>query len=92
MSSLEQQVDHEEQFAILVGSILDRIQNGENLSLASAVAEHPQFESDLREIWGILVVADVAASEARCQSSDAGSGTEVASQIATNLPRINGDY
>ena len=61
----DQTLVREQQFADLVSSLLERIQVGEQLDLQVTTAQHPEFADDLRDIWGTLIVTDVAASEAR---------------------------
>jgi serine/threonine protein kinase len=92
MSLLDEQTEYEEQFAILVSSLLDRMHRGEHLDLASVVAEHAKFSQDLNEIWGTLVVADAAASEARSVAGDSQPIVDRTRSLANNLPRTIGDY
>jgi serine/threonine-protein kinase len=59
---------HEEQLALLVSELTDRVQRGEAIDLETECKEHPRFASDLRELWGVIVVARAAgSSSARVQ-------------------------
>lgn len=90
----DQTLVREQQFADLVSSLLERIQVGEQLDLQVTTAQHPEFAEDLRDIWGTLIVTDVAASEAR-QFSVVHPDDEteaVAEPNKFNLPRDIGDY
>ena len=92
--SPEQALEREQMFADLVSSLLEEIHRGEVVDLQKTISENPEFEADLREIWGTLVVTDVAALEAR-HSSDMGEGRagEYSNEsFSGNLPREIGDY
>ncbi len=56
------QVEHEEQLALLVSELTDRVQRGDRVDLETECKQHPQFASDLRELWGVIVVARAAGS------------------------------
>ncbi len=81
--------ESEQELAILVSELADRASRGEQVNFESTVKQYPQFESDLRDLWGTIVVANAAAKE---QSRD--------SRLSTtdlNIPRIElpcdfGDY
>lgn len=66
----------------------DRIIAGEPLTLEDAVREHPKFESDLRELWGIMVVTQAAGHHQR----DALSGENEYEFAGLELPFELGDY
>lgn len=66
----------------------DRIIAGEALTLEDAVREHPRFESDLRELWGIMVVTQAAGHHQR----DALSGEDEYEFAGLELPFELGDY
>lgn len=55
----------EQRLANLITGYADRANGGENLDLESAVRDHPEFETDLRELWGTIVVTRAAAHEKR---------------------------
>jgi len=53
----------EQQLASLVGKLADQVARGESLNLETVCQQYPQFECDLRELWGVIVVTQMAASE-----------------------------
>ena len=54
--------DHEEQLALLVSQLTDRVQKGEAVDLEDECRRQPRFAKDLRELWGVIMVARVAGS------------------------------
>ena len=54
--------DHEQHLAGLVSELTDRAQRGEAVDLETECRNHPQFADDLRELWGVIVVASAAGS------------------------------
>jgi hypothetical protein len=52
---------YEQELAVLVTRLADRVSAGENLNLESVCQEHAIFAKDLRELWGVIVVANMAA-------------------------------
>jgi len=63
----QQQADsvYDQELANLLSTYTDRIIGGEELTLEDAVLEHPKFESDLRELWGVMVVTQAAGHHQR---------------------------
>ncbi len=60
----EEPVDSNEQaLAVLVTELADRANRGDTPSLEKVCKEHPEFEADLRELWGTIIVTDAAAKE-----------------------------
>ena len=57
----------EQQFADLLAHLMDRSAAGEELDLEENCRMHPEFESDLRELWGTLAVTRAAGSEPSSQ-------------------------
>ena len=55
----------EQKLANLISSYADRAVAGEALDLELAVSANPEFETDLRELWGTIVVTRAAAEENR---------------------------
>jgi eukaryotic-like serine/threonine-protein kinase len=53
---------HDEQLALFVSELTDRVQRGEEVDLESECRRHPQFAKELRELWGVIVVARAAGS------------------------------
>ena len=78
----------EEALAILVTQLADQVTNGETPDLETVCRQHPQFESDLRELWGTLIVTHAAAKEQSSESNSSKSG--FADRI--ELPCDFGDY
>jgi tRNA A-37 threonylcarbamoyl transferase component Bud32 len=85
--------DHEEQLALLVADLSDRAQRGEAIDLEDQCRRHPPHAKDLRELWGVIMVARAAGSHSAVipptlpssGSSDFPSGT-------LSLPARFGDY
>ena len=55
----------EQKLAELIADYADRSVRGESLDLEQACQQHPAFETDLRELWGTVVVANAAGREQR---------------------------
>lgn len=60
--------EYEQELAILIAQLADQVSAGECPELESVCRQYPQFEQDLRELWGVVVVANMAARE-RAQST-----------------------
>jgi serine/threonine-protein kinase len=54
--------EHEEQLALLLAELTDRVQRGERVDLEEQCRAHPSLAKDLRELWGVVMVARVAGS------------------------------
>jgi serine/threonine-protein kinase len=54
--------EHDEQLALLVSELTDRVQRGEAVELEEECKKQPQFAGDLRELWGVIMVARAAGS------------------------------
>ncbi len=89
---------HEAALAVLIGELADRLQQGERLDFAEVCRAHPDFQKDLSELWGALVVTEAAAATAREVPSSvvATSGRQDASSALylaiPALPCSIGDY
>ncbi len=84
----------EAELAFLVSDLADRIQSGEEVHFEQVCAEHPHFESDLREIWGALVVTDAVAATVR-QTTGSQENPPEPSWISLTIPSLPfqvGDY
>jgi predicted Ser/Thr protein kinase len=82
-------IQREERLAILVGELTDRMQDGDNIDINEVCDQHPDLATDLRDLWGIMVVADAAGSHSIHETvssnpSEAGATLE--------LPCRFGDY
>lgn len=84
-------IEREQQFADLVSSILERLHRGEFIDLQTAITHSPDFADDLKEIWGTLIVADVAAAESKATGSAIGVPM-VPDVVSSGMPRDIGDY
>jgi eukaryotic-like serine/threonine-protein kinase len=82
------QSTHEEKLAILVSQLADRVAAGESLDLNAVCLKYPQFEKDLRELWGVIVVTNMAAIE----QSQATLPRVVAQPQSFQLPSQFGTY
>ena len=79
---------YEQELAILVSKLADQANRGDVITLDDACKIHPKFETDLRELWGTIIVTDAAAKE---KNTDfLGSGDMTPPQL--ELPCDFGDY
>lgn len=82
---------HEEDLATLVSSLLERLQAGEQVDYANVCEQYPHLAVDLKEVWGTLVVADVAATSQRLEwQPDWDTGPKTSG--FQTLPKQIGDY
>ena len=92
----EPSTPEEEQFALLVSDLTDRIQRGEKVELSVVCAQHPQFARDLQSIWGMVLVTDAVGSmEAKCielTQIPSGFGSSDNNAWRLSLPCQFGDY
>ncbi len=80
---------YDQELANLLSGYTDRIIGGEDLTLEDAVKENPKFESDIRELWGVMVVTQAAGHHQR----NILSGEDDQYQFAgLELPFELGDY
>jgi serine/threonine-protein kinase len=84
-------IDHEEQLALLVSDLADRAQRGEALSLEEQCRLHPRLASDLRELWGAMMVAQVAGKSSSVAATIAPARHD-SSSGSLELPSRLGDY
>jgi eukaryotic-like serine/threonine-protein kinase len=97
--SVEHFSQREMRLAALVTSLADRLQAGEELMFDAVCQEHPEFQSDLQEIWGTLVVTHAIASSQlqpgdtpRDPGSSSASDSSWSSHVIPRLPFRIGDY
>ncbi|MEM7783741.1 MAG: serine/threonine-protein kinase [Planctomycetota bacterium] len=81
--------DYEQHLANLFTELTDRANRGEYLDLEEVCRDHPRFDSDLRELWGTVVVTAAAAK--------ANSGRSIGSSSDSLMPGLElpcewGDY
>ena len=79
---------YDQELANLLSAYTDRAIAGEELDLEEAIKAHPRFESDLRELWGGMVVAQAAGHHQR----NALSGEDEFEFAGLELPFELGDY
>ncbi len=56
---------YDQALADLLSEYTDRVIGGDEVTLEDAVQKHPKFESDLRDLWGVMVVAQAAGHHQR---------------------------
>ena len=84
----------ETELAELISQLVDRIQGGEQLEFETICAQFPQYQEDLREIWGTLIVTDAVAAGVRSSTTSDGDpldGNWITRSIPS-LPFRFGDY
>lgn len=88
--------EEEEELALLVSDLTDRIQRGEQVDLQAVCLEYPQYAKDLQAIWGMVLVTDaVGVSEAKSIGSTlfpSAFGSSDANAWRLALPCQFGDY
>jgi len=84
---------HDEQLALLVADLTDCVQRGEAVDLEQECRKQPQLAQDLRELWGVIMVARVAGSNSAAipPTLSSGSSSEFPSG-SLSLPARFGDY
>lgn len=79
---------HEERLALVVSDLTDAAQRGEAVTLEEACQQHPDLADDLRELWGVIMVADAAGDTALSQTD-----TQAAPPPEPfKIPKSFGDY
>ena len=78
----------EQALATLVTELADRANRGDSLSLDDVCKKHPEFEADLRELWGTIIVTEAAGKEHISEAASLSS--EFVQQL--ELPCEFGDY
>src|SRR5688572_13621906 len=84
--SADPTVEQDELLANLLTEMSERMRRGEHVDLDSYCLQHPAIAKELRELWGAVVVANVAGS----QSTDI--VTSRPHGLALTLPCRFGDY
>lgn len=77
------------QLAQLLAELSDRLRRGDDVDMEHECRCHPDLASELRELWGTVMVADAIGSTASSETSDE-EQTELTDVIPT--PRRLGDY
>ncbi len=81
-------ISREQEFANLLTKLMDDTPNPAELSLEETCKNYPEFEDELRELWGTLVFAN-AAAEDHSQSQDR---PEERLKTSLQLPYDLGNY
>lgn len=81
----------QQELALLVAELTDRLQAGETVEFQRVCTEHPKHAEALREIWGAIVVTQAVADAARQSTGSAtrphsGPGSASRNAAAANLP------
>jgi serine/threonine-protein kinase len=94
----------DERLAQIVSDLTDRIRRGESPNLEAFVQQHPDLETELKQVWPALVLAEELAKpppDRRSKIEDRGSKIQVQSvqssildprSSISPLPRMFGDY
>ncbi len=92
-SAFEHEADERElQLATIFSELSDRSARGESPSLQQAINAHPEFEQELRELWGAVMLADAVGTQVNEQlTSEFRSDAPVAT-FSLDLPCQIGDY
>src|SRR5438876_1293084 len=83
--------DVEEQLALLVSELTDRVQREEPVDLEAECRKHAQFAGDLRDLWGVIVVARAAGSSSALVQPTLPARNDFPSD-SFQLPARFGDY
>lgn len=59
---------HDERLAQLLSELTERVQRGEAVELEPVCQDHPDLATELRFLWGAVIVSSVAASGARSEA------------------------
>lgn len=76
---------------MLVSALTDRAQRGEPVDLEAECRKTPEFAGDLRELWGVIVVARAAGSHSALLAPTQAQTTNLPSD-SFQLPARFGDY
>ena len=83
----------EERFAEIISALTERLSDGANLELEATCREFPDFAEDIRDLWGTLVVTDIAATERKgSQSTDPFGSSQGPSSDQLSLPYQLGHF
>jgi predicted Ser/Thr protein kinase len=91
MATSSTTAQHDEQLALLVSALTDRMQRGEAVDLEAECQRSPQFAKDLRELWGVIAVARVAGSNSALLAPTLPPASDFPSDVVP-LPSRFGDY
>lgn len=86
----EDEADHE--FALWLSVLTERLQRGERLDLNGLCAERPEWESELRGVWPVLLLTEMAGSEVVPATVNQTPAIDVTELAASRLPATFGDF
>jgi serine/threonine-protein kinase len=81
----------EERLAVLIAALTDRAQRGEQIDLEAECRQHADLAGELRELWGVIVVARAAGSHSAALEATQPRAADVPSD-SFQLPARFGDY
>jgi len=81
--------DRDQRLADLLAQLSDGAQRGEQVNIESVCSEHPDLAAEIRELWGAVLFADVAATQS---SHNSYSVVEKTPQTVLELPCRFGDF
>jgi serine/threonine-protein kinase len=80
---------NDERLAVLLADLTDRAQSGEPVDIEEVCREHPQLSSELRQLWGAVMVVEAVGSHSVDKTIDHDSYEP---SIQLDLPCRMGDY
>lgn len=81
--------EHDEKLAMIFAGLMDRVQNGEDVDLGAECAKHPDFQEELRHLWGTVMVTQTVGKN---QASDAAEDNQNVIGPSLELPTKFGKY
>ncbi len=85
----DEELDHETRLAELLGRLMDDIARGEQVDFNATCAAYPDLAEELRELWGTVLVTDVAGAWGNITKDGL---AQPALVQESELPRMWGDY
>lgn len=79
----------DEQLAILLADLTDRVQRGEEVDLEATCQSNPEVADELRQLWGAVMVADAIGGSSEVDATQSDSSSNV---VELQLPCRLGDY
>lgn len=86
----EDEGDHE--FALWLSVLTERLQRGERLDLNGLCAERPEWESELRGVWPVLLLTEMAGSDVVPATVNQTPAIDVTELAASRLPATFGEF
>ena len=79
---------HEARLAMLFADLMDRVQKGEAVDLGATCSKHPEFQEELRQLWGTIMVTHSVGKD----QSHSGENEENVIAPPLELPSRFGNY